>query len=456
MRLTKWLMTTAVCGALAACVTPASLTYRGEVPQPVLGRSGAIPESRVAVLIAEAAAAHGGRQRRELERMVQALRVATAAPLVTGNKATLLIDGPATFAAIEEAIAHATRSIHVETYIFAADGLSTAFVDLLARKRREGVEVRVIYDAVGSLSTPASFFEGMRAAGIEVAEFRPLNPIRTLPWRYHNRDHRKLLVIDSRIAFTGGMNIADTYASSSSLRPGPELGLQEAWRDTQVRIEGPAALEFQRHFLDTWEQLHGALAQRGRYFPQVPQAGDDLVATVVSSGTRQQDEAIYSAYLAAIQNAAERIWLTQAYFAPPAEMLDALLAARGRGVDVRIVVPGFSDANLVLYASRAAYERLLRGGVRIFERSDAFLHAKTAVIDRGVSIIGSANLDFRSFLHNNEITAVVIGDAPAQALEASFAADTGYATELTLQKWRQRSWTQRLKERASSWFKYWL
>lgn len=439
-----------------ACVPPATLQTEHTAPQPVLGAAGAVSERKAAELIAGAAEARGVSQRQRLEAVVSALRASIAAPLVAGNKVTPLVDGPATFAAIENAITYARQSVHVETYIFSGDEFSQAFVDLLMRKRREGVEVRVIYDGVGSRSTPDSFFAQMRDAGIEVAEFRPLNPIRTLPWRHHNRDHRKMLIIDSRIAFTGGMNISNTYASSSSTRPGPDAGLTEAWRDTEVRIEGPAALEFQRHFLETWEQIKGGIESRGRYFPEVEAAGGDIVAAVVSSGTRQQDEAIYATYLTAIRHATERIWITQAYFAPPEEMLEALLEAKRRGVDVRIVVPGFSDSNLVLNASRAGYERMLRGGVRIFERADAFLHAKTAVIDRAACIIGSANLDYRSFLHNNEITAVIIGDAPTRAMEASFIADMYYSDELTLYEWEQRPVLQRFKETVSSWFKYWL
>lgn len=441
---------------VSACVAPAQIQTDRGAPQPIINNDGAVSGHQATELVAKAANAKGDRQRARIEALVEALRVSTAAPLVAGNAVTPLIDGPAAFAAIESAIVYARQSIHVETYIFSDDEFTRAFVDLLKRKRREGVEVRILYDGVGSFSTPEEFFAQMREAGIEVAEFRPLNPIRTLPWRYHNRDHRKMLIVDSRIAFTGGMNISNTYASSSSIRPGPEEGLKQAWRDTEVRVEGPAALEFQRHFLDVWEQVNGNLAERAPYFPTAKDAGSDIVATVVSSGTRQQDEAIYATYLAAIRHASERIWITQAYFAPPQEMLDELLAAKRRGVDVRIVVPGFSDSNTVFNASRAGYERMLRGGIRIFERSDAFLHAKTAVIDRAVCIIGSANLDFRSFLHNNEINAIIVGHEPTKVMEASFIADEGYSTELKLQEWEQRPFSQRFKERVSSWFKYWL
>lgn len=458
-RFYKALAALAVILSFAACVTPSGLrtdTGVSETKQPVIGRAGELPDAAADAAIADAASIEGERQRARFERLTDAVRKATGAPLIAGNKATPLIDGPVTFAAINKAIAEAKHSIHLETYIFADDALAHDFADALIKKRKEGVNVRVIYDAVGSFSTSEGFFDEMRAAGIEVAEFRPLNPVKTLPWRYHNRDHRKMLIVDGSIAFTGGMNISSTYASSSSLHPGPEAGLTEGWRDTQVEIEGPAVQQFQAHFLETWTRLGGTVENRADYFPLVPAMGGDIVAAVVSSGVRQQDEAIYRTYLAAVENAADRVWITQAYFAPPPELRDALLAAVKRGVDVRVIVPGFSDATVVLYASRAGYEALLRGGVRIFEKRNAFLHAKTAVVDRGLTVIGSANLDYRSFLHNNEVTAVIVGESPARSMEASFLTDQKDVHELNLKEWEKRPLSQRFKESVSSWFKYWL
>ncbi len=167
------------------------------------------------------------------------------------------MDGPQTLRAIRGAIENAQHHVHLETYIFADDDIGRALRELLIRRRQAGIEVRVIYDAIGSVTTPAAFFEPMRQAGVEVLPFRPLNPTRTMPWKLNNRDHRKIVVVDGRIAFTGGINISGAYASASSSRPGPEAGREEAWRDTHVQIDGPVAAQFQKLFLRY-------LAARGR------------------------------------------------------------------------------------------------------------------------------------------------------------------------------------------------
>lgn len=455
----RGLLALATASWLASCAGPNAFVKEEQeaAAQPVIVNEKPLLDDAADAVIASAAKVKDATRREQLGELAGALRKTSHAPFVAGNKVTPLIDGPAAFAAIDKAIAAAKDHIHVETYIFADDQLGRSFVDSLIRKREQGVEVRVIYDAIGSHDTPDSLFDEMRAAGIEVAEFRPLNPIKTLPWRYHNRDHRKLLIIDGRVAFTGGMNITGAYASGSKSRPGPDAGLTEAWRDTDVEIDGPAVEQFQTQFLDTWTRLGQSAGERQeKYFPQLYGVGDDLVAAVVSVGARQQHEAIYRTYVAAIEHASRRIWITQAYFAPPPEFRDALLAAVRRGVDVRIVLPGFTDSGLVFYASRAGYEALLRGGVRLFEKKDALLHAKTAVVDDALIIIGSANLDYRSFLHNNEVTAVIIGRGPTQKMQSSFEVDLQSASELTLQEWQHRSSAQKLKESLSTLFKYWL
>jgi cardiolipin synthase len=275
-------------------------------------------------------------------------------------------------------------------------------------------------------------------------------------WRFHNRDHRKIIVVDGRIAFTGGLNISDTYSSSSSSKPGPEAGLTEAWRDTHAQIEGPAAEQFQRLFIETWEKLGGKVGTKDEYFPKLPAMGDHFVSAVASSGVKQRDEAIYGTYLAAIKNSSKRIWITQAYLLPPEELASTLTDAVKRGVDVRIVVPGFSDSKLVLHASHSEYDALLKGGIRLIESKEALLHAKTALIDDSLAIIGSANLDYRSFLHNNEVTAVVIGEETARRMHVIFERDMAQGKELTIDEWRKRSAWKRTKESLSSLLKYWL
>ena len=390
-----------------------------------------------------------------IHELVESFRQVAAAPLVAGNRCTLLIDGPQTLDAMRKAIQGAKHHIHLETYIFSDDEVGRAVRDLLLERRAAGLTVRVLYDGIGSLATPAAFFDDMRASGIEVRAFRSLNPFRTpLVWEQNNRDHRKLIIVDGRIAFTGGINITSTYMDSSTTRPGPELGVSDGWRDTHIMIEGPVAAQFQSLFLATWTATGGIIdAASTEYFPQIPPAGRELIAAVATDGTKA---AIYATYLSAIERATQRIWLTNAYFAPNRKMRKALLAAVKRGVDVRLIVPGFTDSSLILHASRASFDELLDGGVRIFEQRYALLHAKTAVIDGALSTVGSSNLDMRSFLHNNEVNAVVVGTAFASRLEQVFQRDQTNSTELDLASWRKRSVVEKLKEVGSSLFSYWL
>lgn len=389
--------------------------------------------------------------------MIDAFRESAAAPLVAGNRVALLVDGPQTLRAIRAAVEGARHHVHLETYIFSDDEVGRALRELLIRRRQAGVEVRVLYDAIGSVTTPAAFFEPMRQAGVEVLPFRPLNPTRTLPWKINNRDHRKIVVVDGRIAFTGGINISSTYASSSSSRPGPETGREEAWRDTHVQIEGPVAAQFQKLFLQTWERAGGRVdGGSAQYFPPLAASGAELVAVVATSGGDRNETTIYDTYAAAIGHASRRLWMTQAYFAPDEGLRRALLAAAARGVDVRIIVPSFSDSRLIFHASRKDYDELLAGGVRIYEQRYAMLHAKSMVIDTALSMVGSANFDMRSFLHNNEVNAVVVGSDFAQRMEALFERDLHDTRELQLASWRQRPWLDRFKEFGSGLFSYWL
>jgi cardiolipin synthase len=443
---------------VAGCATSNDLKSKGPVvTQPIVTTRGPATEAAAEKLLDDAAGADTKKEQTQLERLVGSVRTSLSSPLTAGNKVTVLVDGPATFVAIDKAIAAARHHIHVETYIFADDQFGQKFADLLIAKRQQGVEVRVVYDGLGSVSTAGDFFEKLKAAGVEVVEFRPLNPVKTFFWHMHNRDHRKIIIVDGRVAFTGGLNISGAYSASSASKPGPESGLKEGWRDTHVQIEGPVVEQFQQLFLDTWSQLGGMLmTPSSSYYPPTSPIGADLVSAVGSSGLKQQDEAIYKSYLAAIRNCSSRIWITQAYFLPPEELRDALIEAASRGVDVRIVVPGFTDSKLVLSASHREFEPLLKGGVRLAEAEDALLHAKTALIDNSLVIIGSANLDYRSFLHNNEVTAVIIGDDTGHRMQAVFTKDWDQGKEITLSEWKKRSLWQKTKESVSGVLKFWL
>jgi cardiolipin synthase len=390
--------------------------------------------------------------RQRAEAMVGAIQRVAGSPLIAGNQVELLIDGPRTYAAMLAAMAQARRSIHVETYIFSDDEVGRRFARMLVRKHRQGVAVRVIYDSVGSIGSAGEFFTKMKDAGIQVAEFQPFK--KSAFRGYNNRDHRKLLIVDSRTAFTGGLNISSTYSIGSSSRPGPEKGLEAGWRDTHLEITGPAVKLLQSIFLETWKRL-GQRAPTELLPPQKAR-GPHLVQVVASRGGDGTEFRIYDAYLTAIRSARQRIWITQAYFAPNEELRTALRNAVRRGVDVRIIVPGFSDSGLIYHASRATWGELLEGGVKMYELTDALLHSKAAVVDGFWSTVGSCNIDARSFAHNNEINLAIAGGHFAASMELAFRADLKQAKPITPAQWRERPASDRVKEFLSNLFAYWL
>ncbi|MGH8178106.1 MAG: cardiolipin synthase [Steroidobacter sp.] len=445
-----------IAASCVACASPRVRSPAQAAEAPIIAADGAVSARRAERLVVQRL--EPAQDTDHVHELIEAFRAQSRTPLVAGNRVALLIDGPQTLNAIRRAIEAAQHHVHVETYIFADDEIGRAFRDLLVERRRQGLEVRVLYDGVGSVTTPAAFFAAMTDAGVEVRQFRPPDPVRTpLPWKINNRDHRKIVVIDGRTAFTGGINISSTYASSSTSRPGPETGQQEAWRDTHVQIDGPVATQFQALFFETWTRAGGEIDKASqRYFPAGEATGPDLVAAVATTGGDSSDSTIYATYYATIRHASKRLWMTQAYFAPNNELRRALIEAVRRGVDVRIIVPGFTDSGLIFYASRANYDELLAGGVRIYEQRHALLHAKTLVIDGALSMVGSANFDMRSFLHNNEVNAVIVGSDFAQRMEQIFRRDLDATHELTLEVWRERPFLEKFKEFGSSLFSYWL
>lgn len=378
------------------------------------------------------------------------------APIFKESRAELLIDGPATYRVMAEAIEQARQSIYLETYIFADDKVGQQFAERLRAKARAGVSVCVIYDSIGSVGSSDEFFKDMEAAGVHVIEYNPINPLDAgNPLRVNNRDHRKLLIVDDAVAFTGGINFSETY-SSSSTRKSAQKKLTDGWRDTHIAIYGPAVAGFKHTFLEQWDKQRGPadLVHDSSAMPE--KAGDDLIVALQSEGEGTEESPIYRAYLEAIEMAVERIWITQAYFVPDEKLLDHLKHAAQRGVDVRIVVPGISDSNIVLYASRSHYGDLIESGVRIYENSSSLLHAKTAVIDGVWSTVGSSNLDFRSFLHNDEVNAIVLGRDFGRQMEGQFKRDMEVSRAVTLEEWQNRPVTEKLQELLGRSMEYWL
>ena len=378
-------------------------------------------------------------------------------PLTLGNKVTLLQDGSATYAAMFAAIARAKDHINLESYIIEDDAIGHEFATLLLAARARGVQVNMVYDSVGGFNTPKAFFERLTQAGIAVLEFNPVNPLQAKgAWLINNRDHRKLLIVDGRTVFLGGINISNVYSSGSVVRrPGKPDESAVAWRDTDLQIEGPVVAEFQKMFIETWRKQHGPTLAEKTYFPGLTAQGKDIVRAIASTPDDPYS-LIYLTLISAIGNAEKHVHLTNAYFVPDPQLLTALTGAAARGVEVKLVLPSHSDSQLVFHAGRAHYAGLLKGGVQIFELQGELLHSKTAVIDGVWSTVGSTNLDWRSFLHNQEVNAVVLGTEFGDRMRAAFESDVAQSEQITLEQWRRRSGVLHLKEAFARLWQYWL
>lgn len=406
----------------------------------------------------------------------------------------LLKDGPPTYASMFAAIDVAKDHINLETYILEPDEIGQRLIDALLAKQLAGVQVNVVYDSFGSLNTPKQFFQPLIDAGANVLEYNPINPLKSRKdWQFNARDHRKLLVVDGKVAYVGGINISSVYtqgSSGSSLSRGrsdknskqkqvedqksqsmedaedrlsetdslsdtqalgpkaariPSIKDTTAWRDTHLMMQGPVVADFQQLFMETWQKQNGVALIGHAYFPQLSNVGHEVVRAIGSSPD-DPFSLIYVTLLSAINSAESQLFITNAYFVPDEQLLTALKDAATRGVDVRLLLPSKSDSNLVFYASHSFYDQLLSKGVKIYERQDALLHAKTALIDGVWSTVGSSNLDWRSFLNNQEINAVVLGQDFGAQMQAMFEEDLKVSKQIELETWRKRSLIMRFKE----------
>lgn len=454
-----WAPLIVLCAGIAACrslpdVNAASNAANLASPT-VASSAGPLPTQKAKELLAR----RWARATPDMKALAVLEEAATGVPLIAGNKVTLLFDGPATMKEMFAAVKAAKSTINLETYIFDQDALGMQFADLLIDKQKEGVAVNILYDSVGTLGTPAAFFDKMKAAGITMIEFNPVNPAsRVGSWEINNRDHRKLMVVDGKVAFTGGINISSTYANSSFFRsrrkPDNTDGAKVGWRDTHIKIEGPAVAALQWTFLDAWVRQDGGDIQERNYFPPLAPVGDKIVRVLATDPARASE--IYKSFMLAIQESKKSIHITCAYFVPDKEFVEGLVAAARRGVDVKLVLPGVSDRSLVYHAGRGFYEDLLEGGVKIYELQVAVLHAKTAVIDGTWATVGSANIDRRSFLHNYELNVMVVDPAFGQSMESAFNEDLRDSKEITREAWRKRPWSDRIKEWAARLAEYWI
>ncbi|MDP3822747.1 MAG: cardiolipin synthase [Burkholderiales bacterium] len=392
-----------------------------------------------------------------LDRHLALEQAISDSPLLAGNKVQLLQDGPATYAAMFAAIAAAGDHINMETYILEDDEVGRRFADALIAKQREGVQVNLIYDSVGSIGTPKEFFQPLVDAGVKVLEFNPVNPLTAKAgWDVNQRDHRKLLIVDGKVALLGGINISSVYSSGSSVgRRAASPAGKQPWRDTHLQLEGPAVAELQKLFIETWHKQKGETLAPRAFFPALASVGNEVVHAIGSS----PDDAyslIYATLISAINSAEREVLLTNAYFVPDPQLVASMKDAVARGVDVKLILPARTDSALVFHAGRSHYSELLQAGIKIYERKNALLHAKTALIDGVWSTVGSTNLDWRSFLHNQELNAVVLGAEFGQRMRLAFDEDVAQSQQITLEAWERRPLDLRVKEVFGRLWQYWL
>lgn len=367
---------------------------------------------------------------------------ATGMEPTCGNAVAVLTDDEKAFARVEATLRGARESIWAEYYLIRRDETGHRFLDLLAAKAREGIEVRLIYDAIGSYRMSKPRLRAIVAAGGRCEEFLPLNPLRKR-WAVHLRNHRKLIVVDGRTAYTGGMNVGDEYSGRARRRG------TEHFSDTHLRLEGPCVGDLEEVFAEDWFLATGELLELAERHER--QCGTACIA-VVPSGPDQSRNASHLGYFAGITSAQRSVWLTSPYFIPDEAILTALVSAALRGVAVHILVPARSDVLLVGPAGRSFYQQLLRAGVRIFEYQPSMLHAKTMVIDEHLALVGSANVDMRSFSLNFEVGALIDDVAVAAALREQFAGQIAQSREVTLETVAGWSVIRRLQHGAARLF----
>jgi cardiolipin synthase A/B len=395
--------------------------------------------------------------------------------LIGQNRVTLLRRGAEAFPSMLEAIASGTSRIHLETYILRSDETGRQFQRALIERARAGVRVRLMYDSIGSFGMISDeYLRELAQAGVDIVEYRPVTPWRRKlfvrlselrasadrrrgmvtrpadsmdPGRFSlsRRDHQKLLVVDDRIAFTGGLNIGNEYA------PKPE---GDDWYDLHARIEGPAARAIADQFEQAWRRGGGSPFERPT--PEARSTWDPVLVQPCDNFRMRNRSRMHSAYRRAIRHAKTSISIVNAYFVPDPMLRWAIASAARRGVSVRIMVPSHSDVGLVMHASRHLFGGLLRAGARIFEYQGRMMHAKAAVIDGVWSTIGSFNLDRRSMFHNLEAGVVVLDREFGAAMEREFESSLAQCTEISPIQWRRRPWSQRLVQWFAHLFAYWL
>ena len=369
------------------------------------------------------------------------VEVLTVAPLRQGNRITVLRNGRELFPAMLEAIRAARETVDFVTYVYWTGSIAPQFADALAERARAGVEVNVLLDAVGAAKMDHGLVERLQGAGATVAWFRP--PKWYTLHKLNNRTHRKILILDGKVGFTGGVGIAEEWTGNCED--------SEHWRDTHVRVEGPIVRDLLSGFVDNWAEATSCMLSGRQHLPDVGGFDDGIQAQVTRSTAQKGSTDAEQLFYAAIACARERIWLTTAYFAPRQAFVDALCEAERRGVDVRVLSNGpHTDREVVRQAGRRCYQQLLGCGGRIFEYQRTMLHAKVLLVDSHWVTVGSVNFDNRSFALNDELNISFRDPGVVAELEKHFLQDLEDARELHLAAWRARPLAMRARELASA------
>jgi cardiolipin synthase len=364
------------------------------------------------------------------------LEAYASAPITARNTVDLLLNGEEIFPALTDAVRSARATITYAQYYFEDGPVARDLVDAFTERCRAGVAVSILLDSFGALDMPGEYVEQLKAAGCHVTMFRPLSPIR---WnRSNQRNHRRVLVVDGRVGFTGGSGVSRKWMGNGRV--------ENHWRDTDVRVRGPVVEYLQGAFAENWLEATGIVLGGDAYFPRPVQPAGEAYAQVVRSSPAGGSFAMYTTFLLAISSARRTIFITNPYFVPDDTMEDALAAAVRRGVRVVVLVPGAIDHNLVRQASRGKFGKMLKAGVEIHEYRAALLHSKTMVVDGTWSTIGSTNLDNRSFALNDELNLVIYDAATARRLEKIFADDLAYSSKVDYRTWRRRGLADRFLE----------
>lgn len=376
--------------------------------------------------------------------LVRFIYNSSKSPLTGNNSVKLLVNGEEKFPEVLKAIAEAKSHIHLEYYIYENDKTGSLIADLLIEKAQQGVAVRFIYDDFGSHSLGRHFIKKLTEGGVEVVPFYKIK-LYALASRINYRNHRKIIVIDGKKSFIGGINISDSYRND-------DLEKDDLyWRDTHLMIDGPATIHLQYLFLCDWNFCSNQRLQFDHeYFPlylEEEEIHNELVQ-IVPSGPDSFIPVILYSLIEAIGSAKERILITSPYFIPGESLIDALIIAAKSGIEVKLLVPGISDSKMVNAAARAYYTELLKHGIRIFLYEKGFVHAKTMVIDDNLAVVGTANMDYRSFDLNFEVNAIIYSKEIAGQLQNAFGEDLKYSTEINANDWLNRPKYHHLWEKS--------